>query len=184
VRQHIAFYGEPGAGKSTCARLLIEFVGTELGPYKRAAFADALRLELADILAAKLGGTPLYWFGRMTDPQTKEEYRPLMQAYGALRRHLDPDHWVTQLLETLASSLGVWTVDDVRYDNEFAALKRKGFRFVLVERPGHTNARANMSHESEQDWRRWWPDAVLVNDGTTVDLIGKLRRLRRADEAA
>lgn len=117
----IALAGKAGAGKSTAADLLVE-----LG-YQKRSIAEPLK----DI-AAQLWGTEA-----RTD-------RAKLQGLGVAVREIEQDTWIDLLIRNgardrmlLRQQTGVFTpkpivVDDLRFPNEYWALKAEGFVVVRV----------------------------------------------------
>lgn len=111
----IAFTGKMGSGKSTAASVL-----TNAG-YLTCSFASSLR----DI-AVKLWG-----------PEARND-RGRLQALGKALREIDEDSLLRPMFEKLRaarnSGLGSRAVlDDLRYPNEWYALKERGFVIVRIE---------------------------------------------------
>jgi len=133
--QVVGLCGYARAGKDTAARALIDLGWSRLG------FADALKGDLHWLMCAcakraKLDRalTPQYaWFG---DPQRKEALRPLMVAYGAAMRSVDPDVWVKRAEMSMATGGGRVVITDVRYANECAMIHRHNGIVIQVRRPG------------------------------------------------
>lgn len=156
METRIALCGPPGSGKTSIAR---EFGSLVI------SFADALRLEVATGFGGS-GRDIDHHAAAMTDPKLKDRYRPLLQAWGALRRQQDPDYWLKQvedLLEQRGMDKQIIVVDDCRYDNEYAMLKRRGFLFVLLEAGQTTRIQSvtAQAHASEQEWPKFAFDLTL-----------------------
>lgn len=179
----IALAGKAGAGKSTAADLLVE-----LG-YEKRSFATPLKN-----IAATLWGEP----GR-TD-------RDKLQKLGVAVREIDPDAWANLLVKSCRCPLMSTTpysspqppvvVDDLRFPNEYWALKAEGF--VIVRIGAEPNRRVDrlkangkwqderqLDHISELALDALVADHFIANDGTKdelydslVDIIIKERRRR------
>ena len=152
----IALVGQPGSGKSSIADALVRLVGGE-----RLSFAGALKDEVAEALGY---AGMLYDFhrARMNDPATKDEYRSVLQAWGSFRRAQDEDYWVRIVTAGIKPDQ-FYVVDDCRYFNEEATLRRYGFKFVLLE-PGETTrplTGEQAEHASEKDWPEFKVDLLL-----------------------
>ncbi|GAA1064683.1 hypothetical protein [Streptomyces asiaticus] len=143
---NIGILGRARSGKDTAGRWLVENRG-----YNRVAFADPLReaawkidpyITLNDWptfarrLSDKVAG-PNSW------DRAKDEYpevRRILQNLGSAIRELDPDFWLRQALKTAdeaSERTGLpCVITDVRYPNEVAALKARGWHLVYIDRPG------------------------------------------------
>lgn len=158
-----AFVGKAGAGKTTCAEILVKEFG-----YVRLSFAEPLKLMC----------------GTTTD-------RTLLQRVGVGVRELVPDGWVNLLLHDLnrreanAHAAGRYVIDDCRFPNEAQALLTHGFRLVRVVAPTHTrvdrlkrNGRlqdeAQLSHPSETALDEFKAHHRIVNDGWSTRLESDL----------
>lgn len=173
---NIAFTGKAGAGKTTAAELLVE-----LG-YQRQSFAAPLK----DI-AARLWG------------ETARTDREKLQRLGVAVREIEQDTWSNLLVEGLrerelyprvnyqgnAVSEPPTVVDDMRFENEWFALKANGFvivritasRAVRIDRlkaNGKWQDEAQLEHVSETALDHLNPDYTIHNDGPHADLYDEV----------
>jgi hypothetical protein len=111
------------------------------------------------------------------DPETKDPYVPILQAWGAHRRFLNPDYWVSRLffdIQDLARDNETMhvAIDDVRYDNERKMLEQIGVRLVEIRGP---QRKEKPEHESERDWRIWSvnnvSDFIILNQGDQTEFF-------------
>lgn len=108
----VAFIGQAGAGKTTHARLLqTKYKGDVL------SFASPLKKITRELYGEK-----------MDDPILA---RTANQEIGVAARKVDINTWVRLLLEKVPESRNVF-VDDLRFANEYVALKAVGFHFVRL----------------------------------------------------
>ena len=153
----IALFGHPGSGKTTIGEELVK-----LKAGHRISFAGPLRVELAKALAGVEdfdSWAPI--MAEMSDPETKDRYRPLQQAWGSFRRYDDANYWTRQVEKAIRLTLHndpekSIIIDDCRFPNEYKMLADQGFVFVLLE-PGETTRQLPAdvaAHESE----RYWPE--------------------------
>lgn len=114
--QRVAFAGKMGSGKS--------FQANQAAKILREAYNHEVR-----ILSL---GTAIK---KMAVVHDRLNSRSGYQAVGWVGRQIDPEVWVNCLRAELAKIPATTSifVDDVRYINEVVALKKLGFRIVLME---------------------------------------------------
>lgn len=172
----IAFGGEKGHGKSTCAEYLVD------SGYKEFAFAGPLKQVISLVF-----NLPMEW---LTDPKLKETVysqlnvtpRQLCIAVGSdlfrdalksalpqLRLPYAGDVWTNKLFHDIREVKSPIVVSDARLPTEYEHLKAAGFTVVRVERPSVVHA--GPKHATEQGIPF---DIRLVNDGTKEDLYKKI----------
>lgn len=163
----------PQSGKSTVAGHLVRTYG-----FTRKGFADGLR-SMANTLLLSLGFTQEQADFYLTTGEGKETVLPelggrtpryAMQTLGTEwgRQLLGPDFWVTAVLNDRRPDMLV--IDDVRFPNEYAAIRREGGEVWKVVRPG---AGPTNGHPSEGLLDPLEFDEVIVNDGSVEVLIRK-----------
>ncbi|MEV4606233.1 AAA family ATPase [Neorhizobium sp. LMR1-1-1.1] len=169
----VAFTGQAGSGKSTATRYLVEKHG-----YTRVKFAGPLK----DMMRV-IGLSEEQIEGEMKEAGATllcgESPRHAMQTLGTEwgRKCIGADFWINLWRERVArawASGGRVVVDDCRFPNEAAAIRRLGGDiYKLVGRggiPGH--------HESERGCGD--EDLVIANDNSPDALFGKVdEALRR-----
>lgn len=163
---HLAFFGHPGSGKSSISNAMIELTGGV-----RLAFADALRAEVSEVY-----GIPLE---DMTTVPKKYEHRKTLQDYGNGKRASNTNYWVEKWLamyEKVAE--GSVYVDDVRFPNEYQALKTVGFTFVKLNidrrAPDIRATEEELKDVSEMHWPSFDFDVQLEWDLTPQDRAKQL----------
>lgn len=172
----VGLSGYAKAGKDTAAKALIEHRG-----FIKVAFADSLRnclYALNPIIDAGLykGGT---FFTRYADSidsigyeKTKSLYpeaRELLQRLGteAGRNILGENVWVNAALDSLELDKHDYVFTDVRFPNEFNALKALDAFMVRVIRP---NTGPVNNHPSETALDSFYFDMNLENGSSIEDL--------------
>ena len=105
---NIGICGKAGTGKTAVADHLVKKYG-----YKRYAVADEVKR-----IAMRLF-------------KMKEKDRKLLQDIGFKMREIRPSVWIDFLIDQIRGKDKI-VVDDIRYPNEYEALKREGFKMIRV----------------------------------------------------
>lgn len=150
----IGFCGYKGSGKTLACSYL-----KDLG-FKPHNFKDALVEEMKDNLSDTLLILSEHYSMSVDDlfKNKPPAMRALMQNYGTeVRRQDDPDYWVNKWKDNVDE--GDLCVDDVRFLNEYVALKDKGG--VLIHLIVEDEASVS-SHQSEVEHLSFDPDFTIV----------------------
>lgn len=143
--------------------------------FQRIAFADALKEAALEVfpgwknLVEKSGWE---WLKKNVDGA-----RESLQNLGVfMRNDVDPDWWVFKAFQTendleFGRGWSNFVYTDVRFPNEFAALKKKGAIMVKIWRPDVNPPNQHISEHALSD-AAW--DFTIVNDGTLEDLKTKI----------
>jgi len=101
--------------------------------------------------------------------------RDLLRLIGTWARNKDADTWVNILINKILhiNNKNIF-VSDVRFPNEYDALKKLGFLIVKIERSGNENLR---NHESETALEGYEWDFIIDNNGSLEDFHDKLDKL-------
>jgi hypothetical protein len=169
MKKLIGIAGRKRAGKD----LVGQYLGYEFG-FSRLAFADPLK-EAAKIIFG--------WNEDHVNGDLKEvvdEFwgfspRWALQRMGteAMRKNVDDDIWIKATMRKVISS---HVITDVRFPNEAKAIKEAGGVLWRIDRPSLGPAEdMHVSETALNDWDSW--DAVIVNDGTTVELGEKVKTI-------
>lgn len=169
----IGFGHQKDVGKDTAARLI---------GFKRLAFADKLK-ELALAINPMMVGQPFDlmianngWDGAKKNP----ECRQFLQRLGVgVRTIVGQSAWLDPVMAQaevgLDSGFDV-AITDVRFQNEFDAIRDRGGYLIKIERPGAQKGGVTAGHVSETDLAGADWDAVVVNDGTELGFKTSLER--------
>lgn len=167
LKRIIGLTGLAGSGKSLAAELLehrFDFV--------RVSFADPLRdmLSSLGIDVRDKSSTPSVLQGRTV--------RYALQTLGTEwgRNLIGQDVWAAAALHRARQMSGLVlpvVFDDVRFDNEAAAIRAEGGQIWRIVRPGLTR----MDHASENGVDDRLVDHTLVNDGSVGQLTERMLEL-------
>lgn len=181
----VALYSPfPQSGKSTFASFLTEYLPNS----KIISFADPMREALVPWVGELMSGGEgevLEWLSDERKdsaliPRIGVTLRHMLRTLGTEygRKHVHPDLWVyiaqERIRKALSSGRSV-IVDDLRMENEYALLKRKGAMMVKIVKPGSRD----VEHESDAALEALPFDKVVMNDGTVEDLQMKAMALGR-----
>lgn len=181
--------GEVGSGKDTVAACL---------PYHdRLAFGDEVRLVAANLringvvsaflqASSMLSGEPPNDLMRILKryeriPRTKKD-RELLQELGTYLKSIDNEVWIRAIVTKMKPNMQ-YIITDVRYRDEFDALKKLGFIGVYVDSPrelrierlkmrdgDHNVSSESHKAESQITSLRELCDYKVNNIGTVADL--------------
>ena len=166
----VALLGPIGAGKTTFANELASQTGGGVG-----SFAHELRNEIYRAVLIN-DGLEAAEIARqeMLDPETKDTWRPVLHAWGEMRREQNPDYWVEKL-EPVIDQNGAFFVDDCRYSNEYAMLERKGFIFIRLVGRSRYQEDHILEHPSEQQWSTFSAVEVLNTGAEPSEIAASIR---------
>ena len=163
----IGFTGKAGSGKTTAARLVCE----GRTPSGVVSFADPIK----QICVLMYNLNPAL-------PMMKAHLRPIMQEIGSKMREVDKDIFVNYAITMIqaASPTSTIAVDDVRFPNEVAALRKHGFIIVKLVRDVALLTGTEAEHKSETELEEIVADYTIkannlkeLRDGL-VEVVKKL----------
>jgi hypothetical protein len=175
----IGLSGYAQSGKDTIANHLVEHHG-----FTRVAFADPMREALYALNPRindipELSGVSLQWlvdrmgwdFVKVDSPETRE----LLQRFGTEvgRKLWGENFWVDKAMDKI-NNLDKVVVTDVRFPNEYDAIKNANGYMWRVEKPGVS---AVNRHESETSLDGFFFDRIIPNKGTLEDLQATINYL-------
>jgi len=162
----IALSGPAGCGKSTVS----EYLASRHG-YAKTKFAKPLKdmCRAIGMTESQIEGddkeTPVEWLG---DNSPRHAMQTLGTEWG--RRWMGDDFWVN-LWARSAAGRPLVVVDDCRFPNEAAAVRRLGGRVIRVDGRGGIAGK----HASEAGIGI--ADEVICNDGSVADLHDRVREV-------
>jgi len=179
MRQIIAIYSPaPQMGKSTIARHLVDKHG-----YTRVPFASVLK-DMVRPLYRAFGYTEdqiecFETFDKTSilhaispDCTPRKLYQTLGTEWG--RNIIDKNIWLNAWQNKVKATAGDIVVDDLRFPNEWGAVKVIGGTTVRIERQITLSAPA---HSSEGGLAEFDFDYTISNDGTREELVAKVDNL-------
>lgn len=162
----IGLAGYAQVGKDTAAKVLIE------QGFSRFAFADILKREVNDMLSA------VGIADNVHNEERKKFWRDMLVFWGAKRRAISRDYWVTQLEESIRN----WNlvghdivITDVRYLNEVKWIQEQGGKVIWIHRPEYPPANDEESLSFYAIRQQATDITHLDNDGTIEELHNKIK---------
>lgn len=108
-------------------------------------------------------------------------YRTLLQKLGteAMRNGLHTNVWVNALFSDYSPTNGTsWCITDMRFPNEFDAVKKRGGITIYVHRPDTHSLQSMIEvHESETALDNHEFDYAIINHGSIEDLVKVVREI-------
>lgn len=148
----IAFIGGMGSGKTTAAKLLEQF------GYRRWSFAGYHKGGLRDIAT------------RLFGPDVADD-REVLLAVGEIARDIRASVWLDNLVAALEASgrKQPAVLDDMRFMNEYRALKGEGFVVVRIHAPEWVRVdRLKKTGKWQGEWQLTAPSEIALN-GVNAD---------------
>lgn len=158
----------PQSGKSTVARLFT------LAGYRRMSLAASVKKALHSVLMdAGVQQAHEYLWGDWKDeviPEWGVTGGFLMSTFATdyMRNYVNENVWLNIVLRQMKAGYD-YIIDDMRFPNEFNAVKDSGGYCIKIVRPD-ANERHGRSTASEGQLDNYAFDWILVNDGSLEDL--------------
>ena len=154
----IAFAGKMQVGKTTSAEYLVRKYD-----FVKLSFAGKLKEIAKDLWPEQF--------------ECGQKPRKLLQDLGMKMREIDQDVWVKYLVRIVRSlpKESNIVIDDLRFMNEYKALKNEGFFIVRVLRDVPPSPLDD--HPSEKEVEQMPYDVLLLNIGTLDRLYEKLDKI-------
>ena len=154
----IAFAGKMQVGKTTSADYLVQKYG-----FIKLSFAGKLKEIAKDLWPEQF--------------ESGQKPRKLLQDLGMKMREIDQDVWVKYLVRIVRSlpKESNIVVDDLRFMNEYKALKNEGFFIVRIVREVPPSPFDD--HPSEKEVEQMPYDLLLLNTETLDMLYEKLDKI-------
>ena len=173
----IGLAGLKRSGKDTVADFLVQEYG-----FKKLAFADPMKQVVRSLDPyVTVDGLRLSDVDNADEDHLKAEYpeyRRLLQRIGTEAVRENPlfgeNFWINMLLRRMHSDDN-YVVSDVRFLDEYAAMKNVGAQIWRIDRPGIETS--TDTHRSETELLSFEPDRVIVNDSDLKALLLKVHAL-------
>lgn len=184
----IAFLGPAGSGKSLCCQLLHDLGQAEGKKVTRLSFADPLKKVCSDIYCFAYDIPSESFYGTQDEKDLTHETvgfrsgREILQFLGTgCFRAMTPDVWIQYLVkhcEVVARyGTDLIVIDDLRFTNEAAALRKLGAYIVRVQREQPPSNGSAAMHLSETEQQTIDADEILWNSTDIRALRRQLQRL-------
>lgn len=175
----IALTGPKGSGKDTVGTII-----TEMYPEAQTiAFADPVKKQIQHLFDLNTEWVDQYDQFKRTDVQftigAKNKSLPgrhLVREIGMLMRSYDEQQFVNYVMNVINGDPSkLWVVTDLRFDNEYIALKSAGAKIIKITRPHY----AYDGHITERAFDDHLVDHIMMNDGDLqhlkirVDIVTK-----------
>lgn len=161
--QLIFLSGKKRSGKDTLAKLLHREYG-----YRRVAFADALKDEVADKWGLQRMDFDADDLKEQKPPGFAYTRRQLLQMHGRERRQIDPEYWTRRARQSINAMIQQGekvVVTDARFANELSSSNNefctKDILKVRIERPALQMQDTDISETALDNWPF---DRILVNE--------------------
>jgi hypothetical protein len=180
----IGLVGKKQSGKDTTFKIL-EQLCVERNVV-RLAFADALKLEVSNIIE-KANPSPgfegsfrdesIAWMDELK--YKLPEFRKLLQDYGTrMRQEFGDDYWIKQTAAQIQHNVSqlkptIIVITDCRYANEAAWINSQGGVLWRIRRPDVDKENTD-THSSETELESISPDRVFYNSGDIKQYAGSI----------
>lgn len=169
----VAFCGAKGSGKDTAAGAIINEVRIQIN------FSDPLKNTVKELFG--------FTDEEIHDPKLKEVIvgrwpyqspREVLQLFATEGiRTIWPDLWMQNWEKKVNESVNRnIVVTDLRFQNEFDLIRSMSSMIIRIDNPEQDDNKYS-GHESEQIYKTFKVDAVIVNDGSIDQLHKKVKEL-------
>ena len=181
VPRYIAISGKIGAGKSTAAGIIVDYLKTHdnwrintLG-IKRTAFARKIKDLSAYVFETEAEVQNSQEGKNTINSTTGLTYGQLQQKIGSMfRENINPDFWINILFASLHPEENIYIIDDLRMRNEAAALKERGAIMIRINGdPAGINMAStrDKNHPTETDLDNYDSWDIIINNDCDIELF-------------
>ena len=176
MKQHeifiIGLYGPQGAGKSTIAKMISDQLpGRTLEvPFSKLLKEVCTQLYGVTNYADKNEKFPLASYPNLS---TRELLQKTASAIKNIQKTIFIEH--TQKLISEAVDKPLIVIPDIRHDDErlYVEMSNHSKIFKIITKA--ETAQVGVEHESEQEWKKWEGDELIINEGDEQNLYQKVR---------
>lgn len=177
----IAIHGKANSGKDTLAKILaakLESKTRHPGPGLKLAFADPIK-EIAEIMFPQVPRDVWWGPSPLRSTVIDEAYdsdgnkltaRRLLTDLGKKGRKYNQNIWINAVLHKIKENLGFVVISDLRFKNEFAALKENNFFLIKLVRKSNISKSKDESEVDLDDVSNDNFDYLINNDKSLEDL--------------
>lgn len=183
----IAICGKANSGKDTVAKIISKILCPENECTVQLAFAEPIK-KIAHTMFPQLPEEYLYGSSKYRSEIIPNAYkdghpltiRQLLIDIGTSARSYNKNIWIDALLHKLKEvskdKPQLVIIADVRFKNEYNALKKQGFHQIKLYRDAHTK----IAHESETEQDGILDsqfNSILYNNGTLNELKNNVQQI-------
>lgn len=169
----VGIIGKKGSGKSECSKVLI-------GKYdfQKLSFAQKLKETVSDLFDIPLELLYDPKFKETYDYRWGKTYREIMQLFGTeVGRCIYSDIWIYHTeKKILQEAFKNFVIDDVRFKNEAALIKKYKGLLIRVNRPSIKNIEADL-HKSETEQDEIFVDVEIYNLSSIENLHDMIEKV-------
>lgn len=178
MRHVIALTGPKGSGKDTVADIIQRQYAHQYYAVQRIAFADPIKKVIQHIFDLNPHSLDQYDLFKRTNLTYQlpghlthsVEGRHVVREIGMLMRGYDEDQFVRYVTSQINSATHdkerISVVTDMRFENEYQAMRQLGAKVVKIVRPDHHYD----GHATEQGFNDDAVDYVIHNTGSFINL--------------
>jgi ABC-type oligopeptide transport system ATPase subunit len=183
----VAICGKAGSGKDTVAKIITKLVCPNNEVVVQLAFADPIK-EIAYTMFPSIPNKYLYGSSKYRAEVIPNAYkdgkpltvRQLLLDIGASGRAYNSNIWIDILLhrthEAIKKESSLIVIADVRFKDEYEALRKLGFYQIKLYREDHTKI-DHVSETAQDAIRDSQFGSILYNNGSLDELKSNVQRV-------
>lgn len=163
----IGVAGQAQMGKDTLADHIGPKLNEMSGPWKRSAFASAVKKVFCETFGVDLAFVEKWKVTPEPPPGFSMPVRQALQFIGDGFRKIQPSIWLDLAFRNKETST---IISDVRYINEFTRVKKEGGLNIIVARPNKLNYDSNDSEAQIRPYVSWLMNRFNTAEEKCIDL--------------